>query len=242
MVYAIVDSRISEKMARSLEKQGFSLIRLPRSKDLGEAVCSHPDSLIFKLGSELIAPSDYCDDAAYVFSDIREYAPKYKITFASDNIGAIYPSDTKFNALLLGKRLFARLDSLSLSILEAAARRGIECINTKQGYPACSTLALGDNCAVTADRGMAKVLRDHGVTVYEIECGSIELPPHEYGFIGGACGVFHGKVYFFGDHTAHPSRDIIDGALARGGYEAIDLSNEKLTDLGGIVFLEEEAD
>ena len=238
MVYAIVDSRISEKMARSLEKQGFSLIRLPRSKDLGEAVCSHPDSLIFKLGSELIAPSDYCDDAAYVFSDIREYAPKYKITFASDNIGAIYPSDTKFNALLLGKRLFARLDSLSLSILEAAARRGIECINTKQGYPACSTLALGDNCAVTADRGMAKVLRDHGVTVYEIECGSIELPPHEYGFIGGAAGVHNGVVYFLGNLDSHRSAGIIKDACNAAKVAPVSLSDEPLADLGRIIFID----
>ena len=84
---------------------------------------------------------------------------------------------------------------------------------------------------------MAKVLNDNGIEVTLIREGHISLPPHEYGFIGGASGVFENKVYFFGDIKTHPDSDIIEEALRRAGLEPISLSSEPLCDLGGIVFL-----
>ena len=237
MKAVIVDERISAGGKRGLELRGFMPILLPRDPSLGEAVASHPDTVLFKLENEIFTTCDYCEAAEYVFTDVREYAPHIKMNFTSDTRGARYPEDCKMNALCLGKRIFARLDSLSPAIKSAAERLGYELINVNQGYPACTTLALGDSHAITADRGMAKVLSASGITVTLISEGHISLPPHEYGFIGGAAGVSDGKVYFFGDLLTHPDCEIIEKAIKEAGFEPVSLSREPLQDLGGMIFL-----
>jgi hypothetical protein len=142
----------------------------------------------------------------------------------------------------MGNLLVCNRDTVSKNILEAARARGLKTVHTRQGYPACTTLYLGDTAAISSDRGVIKALAGVGVECLEIEKGGIALPPYEYGFIGGACGVFHDTVYFFGDLDTHPSSDIIRAFLDKRGYRAVSLFDGALVDLGGIVFLEKEAD
>ena len=237
MKTVIVDDRISEKCERGLMLRGFTPIRLPKDPSLGEAVSSHPDTVLFKLNDEIFTTADYCDSAAYVFSDLREYAPHIKINFTSDTRGKSYPDDCKMNALRLGNKIFAKLENLSSAIIRAAKNGGFDLINTNQGYPACTVLALDESHSITADKGMAKTLSENGVEVTLIREGYISLPPHEYGFIGGASGVFDGTVYFFGNVAAHPDAEKIDNAIRAIGYRTVSLSDEPLCDLGGMIFL-----
>lgn len=233
----IVDSRIRDAELRALMLLGFSPIPLPRSRLLGQAVASHPDTLIFKYGRELITSADYCDEAAYVFSDIRERHQDIRITFTADTFGASYPSDTRFNALFCGGELFCRTESISESILRLAKREEIRVNSVNQGYPACSVLSLG-NSAITSDKGMARAMENRGISVTLIREGYIDLPPHKYGFIGGASVVLQSKVCFFGDYTKHPDADIIEKAIRNAGYTPHSLSALPLTDLGGAIPIE----
>ena len=233
----LVDERIDDGKERALVLRGYNPIRLPRDPCLGEAVCSHPDTLLFKLGNEIFTTADYCDAAAYVFSDIREYAPHIRINFTSDVRSPRYPNDCKLNALVMGKRIFANTVSLSETVAMTARARGYEIIHTTQGYPACTVLALTEEHAITADKGMAKVLAEQGINVTLIREGHISLPPHEYGFIGGASGVTDGSVYFFGNLRSHPDAEIIENAINAAGLSAVSLSDEPLRDLGGMIFL-----
>ena len=237
MMTVIVDERINEKCHRSLMIRGFNPILLPRDPSLGEAVASHPDTVLFRLKNEIFTTADYCDSAAYVFSDLREYAPHVKINFTADVRSPRYPEDCKMNALVMGKKIFAKTDTLSEAIADAARRNGYELIHTAQGYPACTVLPLGEADAVTADRGMAKVLSKNGINVTLISEGHIALPPHEYGFIGGTAGAADGKIYFFGDVATHPDADLIVKAIESAGFSAVSLSDETLRDLGGMIFL-----
>ena len=235
---AIVDTRITEKMRRSLMLRGFSIIELPPFLSLGEAVRSHPDTLIFRVGECVVSSAEYAEAAPFVFTDLRDRVKSLKITFSDDTLSSAYPSDCAYNALVIGESVFCRTGSISHAVLHLAKSQGKTIVDVKQGYPACSTLALGDNAAITADKGMAKAMREHGIRVYEIEQGNIALPPHEYGFIGGACGVFRDKVYFFGNYKSHPSRDILERAMDSENFSPVSLSDEPLMDLGGILFFD----
>ena len=142
MISALVDERISKECEHGLQKAGFYTIRLPSASTLPKPIASHPDTLLFYHNDSVITSADYCDSAAYVFSDIRERHPNIKITFTADTFGEKYPLDITFNALVLSNKLFAKADTLSESVKSYAAKSGLNIINTKQGYPACATLAL----------------------------------------------------------------------------------------------------
>lgn len=238
MAVAIVDCRISERCERALMLRGFRVIKMPPSKRLGEAIASHPDMLIFKHGNEIITSADFCDEAAYVFSDIREMCRGARITFTDDVFEAEYPKDAIFNALVCGGMMICRKASISPTVLEYAEKHGLKVIDVKQGYPACTTLPLSDDVCVTADEGMARALTDAGIKVYRIENGDISLPPYEYGFIGGAAGVFRGVAYFLGNLDSHRSADTIKEACKVAGVTPVSLSDEPLADLGRIIFVD----
>ena len=234
MKIIIVDNRISQKCERALEKEGFYLIKLPPDPNLGEAVRSHPDTVLFYCDEEIITTAEYCDVAPYIFSDVREFAPNVRIGFTDDRRSDRYPYDCVLNSLVIGNKIFCKADTLSEGIKDFATRHGYEIIHTKQGYPACSVLAFGDS-AITADRGLAATLENNGVRVTLINEGNVSLPPHSYGFIGGASGVVGNKVYFFGNIDLHPDAEIIREAITSEGYIPVSLSDEELSDFGGII-------
>lgn len=236
MKIAIVDNKITRKCQVALEKEGFFLIKLPPDRTLGQAVQSHPDTVLFHLDGELITTADYCDDAAYLFSDLREYCPEVKISFTSDLRSPVYPKDCVMNALVADGKIFCKTDSVSEAIIRLAKQQGYEICHVNQGYPACTTLVFGKN-AITADCGMARALSDKGIKVTLISQGGISLPPHQYGFIGGASAVYADKVYFFGDLSTHPDSELIRATIENAGYKAVSLSDEELSDFGSVIFL-----
>lgn len=237
---AIVDSRISEAQERRLTLAGFRVITLPPFSKLSAPVASHTDMLIHRIGNEYISFADYCEEASYVFSDISLYLVPLgaRMTFTADEVSSEYPCDARLNALHMDNKLFCKADSISPRLLEAARERGVEVISTKQGYPACTVLKLSEHAAITADRGMADVLTRHGINVTLIENGDIALEPYEYGFIGGAGGVYDGVLYLFGDPKTHRSYEKIKAAADTAGLSILPLSGGPLCDLGGILFAE----
>jgi hypothetical protein len=238
---AITDCRISEEVQRGLMMRGFELLTLPCYPRLSEPISAHTDMLITRVGDEIITSADYCDIAPFVFTDLLAALPNIKISFTSDIPDKSYPRDVIFNALIMGNTLFGRTESLSPFLCDRCKEVGIRTVRVNQGYPACTVLKLNDGAAITADRGMADILTREGIKVTLIEDGGIMLPPYEYGFIGGAAGVYRDTVYFAGDITTHPSQDAILKAISDEGMNAVSLSRGGLYDLGGILFLEGDA-
>jgi hypothetical protein len=193
--------------------------------------------IVFNLCGELFFTAEYCEDKEQTVAMLHTLLPSYKFHFTADTQSESYPNDCALNALLLGDKLFARLDSLSDSIKARAKELGITLVNTKQGYPACCALKLNDGAVISQDRGLAKTLFEKGIKVYIIDEGHIELPPHPYGFIGGAGAVFDGVLYFLGDHRLHPSCDIIEKAAKEENLSIVDICPGCiLRDLGGMIF------
>lgn len=241
---AIIDSRATEEMIRRLTLHGFHVITLPPYSKLSEAVASHTDMLIHRIGDEYISYADYCEEASYVFSDISLLLTRAgaKLSFTADEVEKKYPHDCRLNALKMGKKFFCRTDSVSEYLLSKAKDTELDIVHTNQGYPACTVLKLTNSDAITADRGMARILEKHGIRVTLIENGGISLPPHEYGFIGGAGGVFEDKLYFFGNPELHPNGNLIISAAEASNLKTVSLSDSPLVDLGGILFAEGNID
>ncbi len=233
----ICDNRISEAAERGLMKRGYTVLKLPRHKSLTEAIESHPDSLLFRVGNTVVTTCEYCDEAAYVFSDIREFCPEVKLGFIDAALGKGFPEDARMNAAVIGKYLVANKKTVAKEILEFAEKEGLTPINVNQSYPNCSILKINDENVITEDVGISRALRGAGINVLLIEPGHISLPPYEYGFIGGAGGVDGKNVFFLGDIMTHPDGGEITEFIENLGMKVVSLADGELQDLGGLLFL-----
>lgn len=240
MTLALVDERIDDGVSSALSERGFSVIKLPRCTRLPEAIAAHPDSLVARVGDTLLVEGEYLSHNRDLFELVRAHAPYMNIKEVTRPLGSRYPDDCALNALMLGGRLYARRESLADEILCEAVTHGLDVVSVKQGYPACATLALGDRAAITADRGLARVFCERGIDVLTVDDGGIKLPPYEYGFIGGASGVYRDTVYFLGDVSSHPSAEAICEFCMAKGFRVVSLSGAALSDLGGILFIDSE--
>ena len=235
---ALVDERLGPLEERALMLGGATVIRLPRSRYLSEAVCSHPDMLLFYNRGHIITSADWFEESPWALTDVYELVRGIRITCTGEIHGRDYPYDAIFNALVLGEYIFYKEDTVSEAIKKHAAKNGLKPVPVKQGYPACTSLAFGGSM-ITADEGMADAARRVGIKVTLIENGDILLPPYEYGFIGGAAGVYRDNVYFIGNIERHRDFRRIDEAIRAEGYTPVSLSDGPLRDLGRIIFIDE---
>ncbi len=235
---AIVDGRISYECESTLIRYGYNVIKTQKNSKIGDALAYHPDMLMFSHKNRIITSVYYAEEAECLFSDLRYNSPSVSISFADEVQSAGYPKDAIYNALVVGNRLFCKTDSVSETVLNYARETGLDVIHVNQGYPACTVLPLSDRAAITADEGMARVLCASGIKVTLIQNGDISLPPHEYGFIGGAAGIHGGRVYFLGDISTHRDCRKIVTACRECGLDVISLGSGALADLGRIIFVD----
>ena len=225
------------EITESLSALGYKIFALPRHEKLPTAIASHPDSLVFRGKDRIILDEEYYLKNRELFSEISSICPTLRIDLSSDTLSKKYPYDARLNAISLGKRLFCKAATISRKILDYADDYSLEVIDTKQGYPACSTLKITENAVICADGGLAKTYRSCGITVYEIASGGISLPPYEYGFIGGASVRIEGTICFFGDLASHPSERAVYDTLRDYSLSVVSLGGGILRDLGGGILL-----
>ncbi|MBQ5381357.1 MAG: hypothetical protein IIU42_01820 [Ruminococcus sp.] len=147
-----------------------------------------------------------------------------------------YPQNVRLNCLFLGGKLYGKIDAADASVLDFCRERKIPLVHVKQGYTRCSSLVIGDNAVITADKSIAKALKADGAEVLSIQPGHIRLEGFEYGFIGGAGFFDNGTTYFFGNIKKHPDYERIKVFCAEYNSK-IEILNreEQLTDIGGVV-------
>jgi len=241
MKICLVDERLPLKAEEKLLDLGFDVMRMPSSNKLSTALCSHPDMLCFYHKKRLITSAEYCESAIDLFANLASSAGKLHFEMTADIFSDKYPNDAIFNALVIGENIFLKDNSVSRAIINYAVENNLKIHPVKQGYPACTVLPLDSSHAITSDFGMARAMRSAGITVTKIRQGSIMLPPHEYGFIGGASGVHEKTVFFIGNIDTHPDYPLISKAIYDIGYNLISLCEGPLLDLGRLIFIEGDA-
>lgn len=235
MNLCFVDERLSMECERALRGEGFSVVRIPPLAKVAPAVASHTDISCFKYNNRIIIPESRKEQ----FYAAIEDGCGTEILPCGTEPRSPYPFDTPYNALVIGNRLFARLEGLCPEIGEYATECGLVLTNVNQGYAACTVLPVGDRAAITADKGMYKVLSECGIDVLEIQDdAAIKLPPYSNGFIGGAAAPFGHKIFFFGNLSALCDAARIRDFIVAHGYTPISLneSADSLFDLGGAIF------
>lgn len=231
-IYALTDCRTDRNIFESLEDHGFIPVHMPGFDRLSEPVSAHPDMLVLPIDDRLFTYRSYYEKNSELFS---AFSHGRKIITCDDPTDSQYPYDIGLNAFICKGFLFSNTKHLAKN---AAENVKYPKVSVKQGYAACSCVVL-DDALITADKSIYDTATDRGIPALRISSGCVALPPYEYGFIGGACGVFENTVYFTGDVSRHPDFTAISDFLSRHGYSAICLTDSPLSDIGKIIFLSE---
>lgn len=219
-----------EKKINSL---GISTITTIEDNRLPKPVAWHPDMQLCLLSKETMfglkggALSDKLKDFGYIIAE-TENEP-----------GNAYPGDVLCNALVIGNYLLGNPETLDPGLVKAAVNLGFQILRVKQGYSSCAISLINSSSAITADRGIAASLTSRGVDILLIENSGIRLPGYNTGFIGGCCGLINrNTILFTGMLNTHPDGEAIRSFIKNRGISIIELFDDELIDIGGIVPLQ----
>ena len=155
--------------------------------------------------------------------------------------GPVYPDDIKLN-VAVGKDfalgLFGKTDEDLTAFLRQTDR---ELIPVKQGYAKCGMCFVTDNAFITEDPSLAEALERRGAEVLRIAPGDVYLSERHHGFFGGATGkIAPDKLAVTGSLSRHRDRERICAFCAKHGVEIVELTNDRIIDIGGILPLKEK--
>ncbi len=237
MAIALVNSNFPEAAAKAIELDGINVIPLPLWDCLEMPMSTHPDMMIFMGFGHIVCHKDYYNKYTALIDSIVAKA-SLLLVVSDEEIDRTYPRDAKFNACVVGNSVICNTKHISRHILDIAKENNANIIHVNQGYTKCSTLVVGDNEIITSDRGIYMSAQNAGVNSLLISAGNVMLKPYEYGFIGGASGMYDNKIYFCGNLENHPDKEKICEFITLCGKECVFLPFPELTDIGSILFVE----
>lgn len=217
------------KLKEALEARGISCIPTKCDQRLPKPVAFHPDLQFLPINKA----------AAFILKGSRWQLPQYTLTETMDFPGNVYPGDCLCNCLFLGPYHIFNPVSTDKAVLLYSKQNSFTPIPVKQGYTRCSVCSVNSSAIITADCGIAKAVKGHGIKLLSISPGHVSLPGYDTGFFGGACGKLGGSIYFAGSLNFHPQGEDVRKFCAHYNVPIVELWQGPLLDVGGIIELAE---
>ncbi|MBR2869234.1 MAG: hypothetical protein IKB88_09280 [Clostridia bacterium] len=228
-VSAVAISCEAIKAIDTLHLKGIKTYITEKNPILPEPVCSHTDLQLFHLfENRILIPNEHL------------YAGELNKNFNTEQIGEklgkSYPYDVRLNCKIIGKNIFLNKKTIAKEILEYAESNELNIINVNQGYTGCSICVVNESAVITDDESIFTAAQNFLNDVLLISKGSIRLNGYNYGFIGGCCGKLGpNKLGLNGRIESHKDKNSIIDFLNKHNTEIIELTDEPLTDIGGII-------
>ena len=226
---ALVDYRTDKVSIAELEKLGVNVYKSTPTKSLYNEVMGHPDMQIHFINNKAIcAPEVYDYYKSLNLADVE-------LICGSKELKSKYPDDVGYNVCNIGEYVILRPLSVAIEIFSEYHYLKKKILKSKQGYAKCSICVVNDNSAITADKGIYKLLKENNLNVLKIEEGHIELNNMK-GFIGGASGLINKNTLCFnGDLKTHPDCENIISFCKNVGVDTVSLNSGNLVDIGSIL-------
>lgn len=221
------------KAKATLSSLGIKTITVPKNLFLPKPVCSHADLQMLHLFENriLISSEHLC---------AGELQKNFIISAIGDTLGDKYPQDVRLNCKIIGNNVFLNKRTIAKEILEFAESINLNVINVNQGYTGCSICAVNESAIITDDESVFSAAQNFLKDALLISKGSIRLKGYDYGFIGGCCGkISQKKLAVNGRIESHTDKNKITDFLSKHKIEIVELTDETLTDIGGILPLTE---
>lgn len=220
------------------ENFNLDIIEVEQNPDLEPSVSSHADCMLIQidLNTVLVEKNNYNKIVNYFTNKTGEVNSNFNIIMEKEQIKSPYPGDVKLNCKVIGNRIICNKAKISSFIKDYSYKSHIELIHTNQGYAACSAIVLNDNALITDDESIYLSSKSNGIDCILISKGSVKLKGYNYGFIGGTCGMLDKNLLAFtGKLKSHSDAERIISFLNKHHINYIELSDEPLIDIGGII-------
>lgn len=228
-----ISAQAGESIAK-LNAKGIKTINIVSDYNLPEPISSHADIRILHLENNTI----FCQNKHLCAGDFNQ---NFKLVKIKEKAGKKYPQDARLNCTLIGNKIICNKHTLASEILEYADTNGLNVIHVNQGYARCSICVVNENAIITDDKSIYTAAAKFFDDAQLISKGSIGLNGYGYGFIGGCCGkIAKDKLAFNGAIESHSDYKLIIDFLGRNSVECVELHNNPLYDIGGILPLCED--
>lgn len=227
-----VSAEAGEAIA-GLEALGIETVKISSDLRLPKPVNSHPDIQMLHIGgNEMLCHKG--------FFATGERLSKFHFNEIEQSVGNKYPEDVRLNCTLIGDKLICNPHTVAPEILRYADLHALTLIPVNQGYARCSVCVVNENAVITDDITVYTAAQNFLNDVLYISKGSIRLDGYNYGFIGGCCGkTDKNTIVFNGVIESHDDHNKIYDFLKRNNVKPVELTNERLEDIGGIIPLTE---
>ncbi len=226
MVKTVAIGEGNTDVIKELKKLGIDVVELKSNKNLGN-LSNHADMLLFDGGNgNFFLDSEQNE----LCEKINKWGGKTRKIEISEN--AEYPNDVLLNAAVVGDYLICNTKTISKKILDSL---DLNVINVKQGYSKCSTCIVSSDAIITDDLSIYNAAVK-SIDVLLVKKGDIKLRGFNYGFIGGATvKLDKNNLGVIGKLNTHADANNIKAFLKNHFVDVIELSNEQITDIGGII-------
>jgi len=160
----------------------------------------------------------------------------YEIMKGENTLKKEYPYDIAYNCVILGGKLFHKIEYTDKAILDYCKENNIELINVTQGYTKCSTLIVDEKSVITCDKKLNEVYLKNGIASICVDNKCIRINNFDHGFIGGCGGkISKNKIAFFGNIKEHPDYQRINEFLRERNVSHLSLTDGQLFDYGSLI-------
>ena len=222
----IVGECYAARLSPALESFGVRVIPCPRNPYVYARLSYHSDLSVYHVGGKCfylarhLRESELAKELEHLGASVR---------FSKARQGGEYPLDASLCALPLGDAVYHNAKICDELIVQSTSRFE----NIKQGYAKCAVCPVSSDAAITADKGVARVLEKNGVRVLQVLPGGIVLDGFDEGFIGGAAFKIAPDVLAFtGSLDLHPDKEKIEEFLSECGVRPEYLTAGQAFDIG----------
>lgn len=232
----LVSSEFPEIQEALTKKFNIDTIQIPKNTALTEDISTHPDCVFTQLDNHSAVSDQSVYDIIVNYLTIEECTDFFKVYKTTDSVKSPYPNDVRLNIRVIADMILCNTKYVDTRITEFAEKHNYRLIHCNQGYTACSSVILNNNALITDDESIHHSAVSNGIDSLLINKGSVKLKGQPYGFIGGTCGMISKNLLAFsGKLDTHTDAELIKSFLLKHNIDYIELSDNPLTDIGGII-------
>ena len=237
----IIGEKYCKILQNSIKSLGIDALFMPDNPYVDVRLSGHADLSVLHLGGDRLLLAPYLKGSSFS----RQLEDRgFDIQFADIEQSALYPNDAQMNVCILGNKVIYNPQTGSDAIVKyLTIGNGAIHVSSRQGYSRCSVCVVNDNAIITADEGICRSAKAHGIDVLKIRPGYIDLPGFDHGFIGGASfKISDTKLAFTGRLDSHPDAEQMIGFASLHNVDIVYITYKPAFDIGGAVPITEASE